>query len=306
MKQIDVLAPAKINLFLKILNRRSDGFHNIETVFEKVSLSDRIIFKNIPQNKVVVDSNIKSLCGKNSSVYKAACLIKEKFKINKGVSIYLDKNIPMAAGLGGGSSDAASTLKALNGLWKMGLSDESLLNLSRNIGSDDPLFILKGSFILGKGKGDKVSRIKGVDGLKLWHILIAPKIKVSTPFAYSLFDRHYLGVRKACAGFDLPKKMKLTMPPYGANIITRSLFNRDVSLLNYYSYNTFESLILRQFPKLAKIKKAIEEKARDFIHLSGSGSTLFITFSNRKGAEGLLEKIGKVAPDCRLFLVHTL
>jgi len=306
MKQIEVLAPAKINLFLKILNRRDDGFHDIETVFEKISLSDRIVFKNIPQNKVIVNSNGKSLCGKNNSVYKAACLIKDKFKIKSGVSVYLDKNIPMAAGLGGGSSDAASTFKALNSLWELGLNDKNLLNLSQNIGSDVPLFMLKDSFILGKGKGDEVSPIKGTEDIKLWHILISPNIKIPTPFAYSLFDRHYLGIKKAISAFDLPGRLKLTIPPYSVNIITCSLLNRDVSLLNYYSYNTFDSLVLRRFPRLAKIKKALERKTRDFIHLSGCGSTLFITFSNRKGAGGLLEKISRVAPDCRLFLVHTL
>lgn len=306
MKEIQVLAPAKLNLFLKILNKRQDGFHNIETVFEKISLFDKIILKEIPSNEIIIRSNVKNLATKDNLVYKAASLIKRKFNINKGLNIYLEKNIPVAAGLGGGSSDAASALKALNTLWKLGLSEKGLLNLSQDMGSDVSLFILKESFILGKGKGDEVSSIKGAKGLKLWHILIAPDIKIPTPLVYSLFDRYYLGKKSSLANANLHKKLRLTMPPYSANIITCSLFKRDVSLLNYYSYNTFESLILKRFLDLARIKKNIEEKTKDFVHLSGSGSALFMTFSNRKGAGGLLEKVKKAAGGCRFFLVHTV
>lgn len=305
MKEIQVLAPAKLNLFLKILNKRRDGFHNIETVFEKVSLFDKISLKEIPPNEIIIRSNVKNLATKDNSVYKAASLIKNKFNIKKGLSIYLEKNIPVAAGLAGGSSDAASALKALNTLWNLGLSEKGLLKLSQNIGSDVSLFISKESFILGKGKGDKVSSIKGTKNLKLWHILIAPGIKIATPLAYSLFDRYYLGKKSGFANANLHRKLRLTMPPYSANIIAASLSNRDVSLLNYYSYNTFESLILKRFLDLARIKKNIEEKTKNFVHLSGSGSALFMTFSNRKGAGGLLEKVKKAVKDCRFFLVHT-
>ena len=188
MKQIEILAPAKVNLFLKILNRRKDGFHDIETVFEKVSLFDRIIFRENPCREIVFSSNLKSLNSINNSICKAALLIKDRFKVKQGVSIYLDKNIPIAAGLGGGSSDAAYTIQALNRFWKLGLSDKELLDLAKTIGSDVALFMLKGSFILGKGRGDKVYPIKGTNSLKLWHILIAPNIKISTPYAYSVFE----------------------------------------------------------------------------------------------------------------------
>jgi len=306
MKQIEVLSPAKINLFLKILNRRKDGFHDVETVFEKVSLFDRIILRENPCGEIVFSSNIKELSTKDNYICKAALLIKKEFNIKQGVSIYLEKNIPVAAGLGGGSSNAACTILALNRFWKLGLSNKELVNLARKTGSDAASFILKGSFISGKGRGDVVCPIKGTEKLKLWHILIAPNIRISTPYAYSVFDMYYLEKKVAFQGGNLHRKMRLTMPTYSANIILHALLSRDVSLLNYYSYNTFESLILRQFPKLARIKKAIEKETGSFVYLSGSGSTLFLTFSNRKGAEGLLGRIGKKVKNSRLFLVHTL
>jgi len=119
MKSINVLAPAKINLFLRILNKRRDGFHDIETVFEKISLFDKILIKEIPQDDIKVESNCReiSLLGKNNIIYKVIYSIKSKFRIKKGIYAYIEKNIPIKAGLGGGSSDAAATLKGLNRLW---------------------------------------------------------------------------------------------------------------------------------------------------------------------------------------------
>ncbi|MDD5006209.1 MAG: 4-(cytidine 5'-diphospho)-2-C-methyl-D-erythritol kinase [Candidatus Omnitrophica bacterium] len=308
MKQVKVLAPAKINLFLKILNKREDGYHNIETVFEKISLFDKVILKDIPTDKVVIESNCKDilLAQKNNTVYKAICLIKNKFRIKRGLYVYIEKNIPIAAGLGGGSSDAAATIKGLNKLWNLGLSKKELLNLSRGIGSDVPLFMAEGSFLLGSERGNKVSKISKTDNLKLWHILIASGIKVSTPYAYSLFDKHYVRGEGEFRGSSLSKRLRLTIPPYGANIVTCALLKRDVSLLNYYSYNSFENLVIKQFPKLARLKGVLEDIAHDFVHMSGSGSALFMTFSNRKGAEYLIRKMRGLPKVCRYFLVSTL
>lgn len=307
MRQIQISSPAKINLFLRILDRRLDGYHNIETVFEKVSLFDRLIIKENPANKIIIESNIKDslFLNKNNTIYKAILLIKRKFRINRGVYVNIEKNIPIGAGLGGGSSDAAATLKALNSLWQLRLTKKELISLSGQIGSDVALFMLDGSFSMGRERGDKVSHISGTKNLKLWHILIVPDFSISTAFAYSLFDKYIL--TKKCQAKDclLQGKLGLTIPSYGANIINYALSSRDVSLLNYYSYNSFESVILRQFPKLDRFKKILEQLAKDFVHMSGSGSTLFMTFSNRKEAQYLLKKVNKVTNKCRTFLVDT-
>lgn len=302
MKEIEALAPAKLNLFLKILNKRPDGYHNIETVFEKISLFDRIVIKENPRNEIIIESNSRRLpLDKNNIIYKSIVLIKEKFKINKGLFVYLDKNIPISAGLGGGSSDAAAVLKGLNKFWKLGLSKDDFLDFAGFLGCDVPLFILEDSFLLGRERGDKLFKIPKVGNFKLWHILAAPDKAVSTIHAYTLFDKCSIGISKNRG------KMGLTMPDYSVNIITYALLNRDVSLLNYYSYNSFESLIIRQFPALIRIKSILERLTSSFVHMSGSGSTLFITFSDRKEAENVMEKIkiNKAMNKCRFFLVST-
>lgn len=307
MKSIKVLAPAKINLFLRILNKRRDGFHDIETVFEKISLFDKILIKEIPQDDIKVESNCReiSLLGKNNTIYKAISLIKRKFRIKKGIYAYIEKNIPIKAGLGGGSSDAAATLEGLNRLWRLGLSTKELLNIAKNIGSDVPLFILKDSFLLGRGKGEKLTKIRGAGSIKLWHILINSGIKISTPHAYSLFDKHFFARNRGLKSKNYQKKMRLTIPPYSVNIIIHALFNRDVSLLNYYSYNIFEDLVVRKSPRLAKLKRSLEKITREFVHMTGSGSTLFMTFSSKKEASRIANKVGKVIDRCCCFIVST-
>ncbi|MBL7130508.1 MAG: 4-(cytidine 5'-diphospho)-2-C-methyl-D-erythritol kinase [Candidatus Omnitrophica bacterium] len=307
MKQIQILAPAKINLFLKILNKRKDDYHNIETIFEKVSLFDKIILRESPKNDVIIESNVKDLrfLGKSNTVYKAIHLIKKRLRVKRGIYAYVEKSIPIGAGLGGGSSDAVATLKGINRLWRLGLCKKDLLNLSKNIGSDVPLFMLNGSFLLGKGRGEELSRIPGTSNLKLWHILVVPNLKISTHYAYSLFDKYYLSKKRGVRSGVLQGKLRLTIPTYSANIITYALLNRDVSLLNYYSYNSFKSLILREFTKLSSLNRILENINRDFVHLSGSGSALFMTFSDRKEAEYPIRKIKKVVSKCNCFLVHT-
>ena len=307
MRHIQVLAPAKINLFLKILNRRRDGYHNIETVFEKISLFDKLKLKEIAENKIIVNfkTNKSYLLANNSTVHRAISLLKKQFKIKKGVNAYIEKQIPIGGGLGGGSSDAAAVLKGLNRLWKLGMTKKELLEFASDIGSDVPLFILKDNFLLAEGRGEVLSVIPGTKNLKLWHILVVPDFKISTPFAYQLFDRHFIGTKMAKKTGVLQEKLRLTIPAYSANIITCALFNRDVSLLNYYSYNSFRSVILKQFARLFRLSKELEKISGGPVHLSGSGSTLFMTFSNRKEAEYLVRKIKKTIVSCSIFVVHT-
>lgn len=307
MRHIQVLAPAKINLFLKILNRRNNGYHNIETVFEKISLFDKLKLTESVEDRIIVNfkADKSYLLGKNNTVYKAISLLKQRFKIKEGIDAYIEKHIPVGAGLGGGSSDAASVLKGLNRLWKLGMTNKDLLKFAKDIGSDVPLFILDNSFLLARGRGEVLSEIPGTKNLKLRHILVVPDLKISTPFAYQLFDRYFIDTKAAKKSGVLQGKLRLTIPAYSASIITCALFNRDVSLLNYYSYNSFRSVILKQFTRLFRLSKALEKISRDFVHLSGSGSTLFMTFSNRKEAEYLVRKIKKAIDNCRIFVVHT-
>lgn len=307
MNTLEIAAPAKINLFLKIINKRKDGYHTIESVFEKISLCDRLYLKRHRNNEIVVASNSPRLSslGKNNLVYKAADYLRRKTKAREGVFIYLEKNIPLGAGLGGGSSDAAAAIKGLNRLWQLGLSTPRLIELAGAIGSDVPLFIPHSRFLIGTGRGDRVRGIAVADSFRLWHILIIADVSVSTPYAYSLFDKYFCERPTRPGGLHFAEKMKLTIPGYSANIITHALLKKDVSLLNYYSYNSFKDIVINRFPQIARLKKKLEALTTETIHLSGSGSSLFITLARRKEAERLVKKIRNALLRCQCIPVST-
>lgn len=307
MKTIEIFAPAKLNLFLKILRKREDGYHDIETVFEKISLCDKLAVREHAHKDIIVSSNsrfIASLKEKNLA-YRAAQAIKSACRIRQGVSIFLEKNTPVAAGLGGGSSDAAAVLKALNQLWRLGLSEKALMKLALEIGSDVPLFIARHPFLLGKGRGEVLKQIPVPKQLRLWHVVVMPAVKVSTAVAYGLFDKSFFSGDCSPKPSFSGRKMKLTIPDYSANIIVHALSKKDVSLLNYYSYNCFKDLITKEFPYIAIIKRKIETLSGCEAYLSGSGPSLFLTLSSRKEAQRIFAKIKRSVGRCRSFLVCT-
>src|SRR3989338_8645492 len=133
---------AKINLYLKIGKKLKSGYHNIQSIMQPIELHDNISFEKLDENRIILESNNKELESKNNLAYKAALLLKNKLNIKEGVRITIEKQIPLASGLGGGSSNAANTLIALNNLWKLKLSKNKLISLALEIGSDVPFFIV--------------------------------------------------------------------------------------------------------------------------------------------------------------------
>ena len=306
MKKIKVSSPAKINLFLKILNKRKDNYHNIETIFEKVSLFDTILIRETPGNSISISTNAKHLPLDGGNLcYKAADAIKKRFKIKTGVHIHIEKNIPIAAGLGGGSSNAASVLKGLNLLWRLKLGKKGLIDLSNDLGSDVALFISDSAFILGKSRGNEIVGLRRLKDVELWHVLICPQFEISTALAYSLYEGYKKAQKKKEIGVGRRSKLKLTMPCYDVNIINHALFSRDVFLLDSYTYNNFSSLIFSRFRRLKVLKENIEKISSRFVHLSGSGSTLFTVHSKRKEAGDLARDLEDKVDGCRLFVVKT-
>ena len=175
INRISLKAPAKINLFLEILGKRNDGYHEIETVMQEIDLVDNLQFEEI-QEGVRLNCNDKNIpSDENNLVCKAANLILNECGIRKGVLISLEKNIPVGAGLGGGSSDAAATLKALNLLWKIGLNDAELMEFAAKLGSDIPFFI-KGKTALCSGRGEKITPIEVKSEMN--YLVIFPHIKI--------------------------------------------------------------------------------------------------------------------------------
>src|SRR5690625_315262 len=152
-------APAKINLTLDVLGKRDDGYHNVEMIMTTIDLADRIELISLEKDEVQVYLESRYVpCDERNLAYQAAMIFKEKYKIAQGVRIHIDKSIPVSAGLGGGSTDAAAVLRGLNRLWSLGLSLEELASVGKTIGSDVP-FCVHNKTALAQGRGEKLTFI---------------------------------------------------------------------------------------------------------------------------------------------------
>jgi 4-diphosphocytidyl-2-C-methyl-D-erythritol kinase len=177
---------AKINLSLKIGKKLPSGYHEIKSVMQQINLYDILEFKKIKEDKTIIKSNKKELENENNLAYKAALILKNKFKIKEGIGINIEKNIPLASGLAGGSGNAAATLKAMNKLFNLNLDDDKLIEIGRELGSDVP-FQITGKTALVEGTGEKITKINPPKENDI--LIIKPDIDISTKWAYEEFDK---------------------------------------------------------------------------------------------------------------------
>jgi len=236
-----VFPNAKINIGLNITEKRSDGFHNIETVFLPIGLSD------------ILEINISDIIGFSNLCYKAYAALSNKYKLNP-VKIHLHKIIPFGAGLGGGSADASFTLKALNSLMELHINDKTLINDAEKIGSDCPFFILnKPAF--GTEKGNNLTSIElSLKGYFL--VLVHPEIHVNTAKAYS--------------------KIKPTKP---SESLLKLIFQPIENWKNKIK-NDFEESVFEEYPEIRNIKNKLYNSGAIYASMSGSGSAVYGIFKN--------------------------
>ena len=176
MISITLPSPAKLNLFLHILDRREDGYHNLQTLFQLLDYGDQLSFSINKQPEINVISDLKDVNPQDNLVFKAARALQQATNCSWGCEIQLAKKIPMGAGLGGGSSNAATTLVGLNSLWQCNLSHDQLAEIGSDLGADIPVFV-KGLSAFAEGIGDKLTPISLNP---IWYLVVTPKIKVST------------------------------------------------------------------------------------------------------------------------------
>lgn len=247
-----VLAPAKINLYLEIINKRQDGYHNIESVMHTVSLCDELEF--IPSNTIEFICD-KPVCNPEKNlVYKVAIKLKERFKVKDGIKILLNKKIPTGAGLGGGSSDAAATIMALNKCWNLNLNKNELEQFASTIGADVPFFLTGGTAKI-EGIGDIVTKLNVPQ--KFWFILVKPEIGVSTVSAYSKVK------------ISLTNRNKITTI---IRTLTDGVLDKDLSKKLFF--NRFEETVFVDYPEIKKIKTVLNFLGAESL-MSGSGATVF-------------------------------
>lgn len=251
-----VKAPAKINLYLEILNKRQDGYHNIESIMHTISLFDTLEFESQEENKIdlicVGTTNLSN--DKNNLVYKAALKFKEQYNINKGIKIKLIKNIPTGAGLGGGSSNAAATLVALNKIWNINDDIKNLEILGAKLGADVPFFMTGGTAKISQ-IGNVVEKIKS--NFDYTFILVKPNFGISTVYAYSKIK------------FPLTNLQKI-------NTITESIIEGSFSVekAKVLFFNRFEEFIFDEYPQIKQIKEILNQLGCVSL-MSGSGATVF-------------------------------
>lgn len=278
------LAPAKINLFLEVEGKRKDGYHNITTLFLKVGLYDRLSFKK-------KDKGIKLKCRhflmpddpQKNLVYRAASLMRERLSKDKGIEVHLEKNIPVGAGLGGGSSDAAATLLALNDIWGLKLSAKELCSLGKKLGADVPLFLMPDAAVLAKGIGDRLRPINVRK--KFWIVLINPGIFVSTKDIY-----------EAIPG-------SLTKTGFDVKLLIHALQNADLEAMGKTLFNRLETVVFKKHKLLAKVKQKVSALGVRAVLMSGSGSAIFGILSKREEAIGIKNGLQGL---CEVMIVRSL
>lgn len=295
MQTLELLSPAKINLFLDVIGKRKDIYHDIVTVFEKIDFCDRIEFTPLDRkpylteplgfnNGIEITSDRSELpTDKNNLVYRACSLLKKKYGISKAVKIHIEKRIPIAAGLGGGSSNAATTLKGLNRLWNLNIKDSELSNLGKEIGTDVPFFIFNHSFALGSARGDEINPIKS--DLQMWHVVITPPVRVLTKEIYERYD---------------DTNLNLTDIGPDVRIIVRAIEKKDFGEIKKHLYNALEPIVSKKVTDISRAKDFIKKKGFDAVCVTGSGPAIFVLTSNRKEAEDLKEKLVKSFVSSRL------
>jgi len=254
---------AKINLYLKIGKKLKNNYHNIQSVMQPIQLHDNISFEKLDENNIIVESNNKDLENKDNLAYRAALLLKDRFRVNKGVKINIRKNIPIAAGLGGGSSNAANTLITLNKLWKLNLSQKRLMNLASEIGSDVPFFIV-GKTALVEGFGNEVKPLK--KSLSANIVLINPGIKVSTAWAYKEFDKNK---------GKLQYKNKSNIKE-----LIKAINKKDIRKISENMHNDFDPIMEKKFKTVKEIKALLKKLGSLNSLVSGSGLTIFGLFDS--------------------------
>lgn len=263
---LQLYAPAKINWFLKVLNRRDDGFHEIRSLMQKLTLFDTITFHGSPT--LVFTSNTKIPVEKNL-VYKAAKFVAQKYNVQTGATIYLKKQIPESAGLGGGSSDAATTLMGLNSLWQLNLPLSELHSIAEILGSDIPFFLYD-PLCSVSGRGEHIAQCEAEKHLDI--LLVKPDIAVSTSWAYKQLRK------------------PLTNGQDNTKIVSDCVIKGDIEYIkthkeNIKLQNDLEHAVIEKFPVIGQIKQQLYKQGAIAASMSGSGSTVFGLFESKKQVE---------------------
>lgn len=275
-ERLTVYAPAKINLFLQILRKREDGYHDLRTIMQKVDLCDHLLLERRSQGISVSCPDSKLPEDGSNLIYRAADCFFRHTGLRAGVHLVLNKRIPVAAGLGGGSSDAAAVLRGLDRLFAVGLSEAELLLMAEPLGADVPFFVLETNCALASGIGNRFQPAPPLRNC--WILLVNPAIEVSTKWVYDNF-----ALTRDVNAYMLCGCSKSSASP-GVSELAVSLAAAGIDT----PFNDLESVTIEQHKVIRTIKAELTASGANCALMSGSGPTVFGVFAQRQQAEKAL------------------
>jgi 4-diphosphocytidyl-2-C-methyl-D-erythritol kinase len=280
MDQVTLPSPSKINLYLEVLGRRDDGYHEIISIAVLTELCDTISLERRARGIVVEVADPRVPSGRQNLCYRAADLLLRHCGVATGIDIRIEKRIPVSGGMGGGSSNAAATLWGLNLMYQLGRSREELMGLGNELGSDVPLFFSRGAAFV-RGRGERVEEMPSLS--PRWLVIANPGIEVSTASIYG--------------------RLRLPLTSERVGIRMRALFEsgqEDAALSR--CFNRLEDVVLRAYPAVAELKQRMSEQGAGPVLVSGSGPTVFGFMKDARMAKRVasaLARTGVRAVACR-------
>ena len=282
---ITVRGNAKINLTLDVLHKRPDGFHQVEMIMQAIELADILKLEEKQTGDISIKTNIAHLpCDQRNLAYQAAKLIKDTYRIEKGVHIFLEKNIPMSAGLAGGSTDAASVLVGLNRLWNIGLSLAELESLGAKLGSDVP-FCLQGGTMLATGRGEILESLPSMP--PCYVVLAKPRFGVSTAWVYGRYRGNNVQIHPDTVG------------------VINALGQGDLPGVASRLSNVLESVTMAEYPLIRKLKEDMMGYGAMASLMSGSGPTVFGLVQDKAKAEYIAGQL-RSQSDAEIIITKTV
>lgn len=285
MKKIQINSYSKINLTLNVLRKRKDGYHEIESIMQSINLADKVIITEKREGITVKCNNPQVPVDINSLAYKTAEKILNQYRIKRGVKIEIDKKIPLASGMAGGSANSATILVGINKLFDLELKNEELWGIGEELGMDVPFCVQNGT-ALAYHKGEKLSPLLPLNP-SLWVIIINPDFKISTQWAYN-----NLNIAKNKTTMNNTRNMLNALKVGTPKEIAKNLFN------------SFESVIIKKYPEIRKVKDRLIGEGVLGALMSGSGPSVF---GIAKSQEEALKIYKKLKPEYKsIWVVHTV
>lgn len=273
MKGITLVSRAKINLSIDVVGKREDGYHLVEMIMQTIDLKDEIGIRRIEEDKIEVTSNSSYIpLNEGNIVYKAAKLLKDRFDIKSGVSIHIEKHIPVAAGMAGGSSNGAAVLVGLNEMFSLGLSKEELMGIGLELGADVP-FCINGGACLAQGIGEELTPIDGLENT--WIVICKPNFSVSTPWVYKNLKMESIKKRP-----DTEKLLEY-------------IKDKNLVALSKEMENVLEEVTKSEYKAIGDIERKMVEYGALGSMMTGSGPTVFGIFKDYKTAKNASQNLSK-------------